>query len=79
MAHCAADSSIEFSHFCSETGIGISLKEGDTEGWRLIDTDDPNTMLLLGTEVDGSCLHVNGIPSTTQCLLAYLLDGTYLC
>eukprot|EP01126_Amoeba_proteus_P050878 TRINITY_DN6048_c0_g1_i4.p1 TRINITY_DN6048_c0_g1~~TRINITY_DN6048_c0_g1_i4.p1 ORF type:complete len:168 (-),score=34.72 TRINITY_DN6048_c0_g1_i4:91-594(-) len=32
-------------------------------------------MLLLGTEVDGSCLHVNGVPSTTQCLLSYMLDG----
>ncbi len=46
-------------------------------GWRLRCTDDANTLLLLGTEVNGSCQRVDGNATYNQCLLAYLLDGKH--
>jgi hypothetical protein len=44
-------------------------------GWEVVDTDDPCDLLLLGTEVAGSCQHINGDPKLNKCLLSYLLDG----
>ena len=44
------------------------------EGWTVVETDDPEDLLLCGTEVDGSCqsIHREG---TNKCLLGYVLDG----
>ncbi len=39
------------------------------------ETDDPCDLLLIGTEIQGSCQNVNDQPSLNKCLLAYLLDG----
>lgn len=70
------DYSFPLVQFCKDINIKISFPNVDVDTWQITNTDDPNTMLLLGTDVDGSCLNVNGVPSTTQCLLSYLLDGS---
>jgi len=62
----------DFNEFCSANSLFVG---SPFPGWKIKDTDDANTMLLLGSEVDASCLHINGVPSKTQCLLSYLLDG----
>ena len=41
----------------------------------LVDTDDPNHLLVMGSEVEGSCLRPDGNPEYNKCLLAALLDG----
>ena len=41
----------------------------------ITDTDDACDMLLIGTEIYGSCQRVNGNPSLNKCLVAYLMDG----
>lgn len=43
-------------------------------GYHIIDTDDPCDMLVSGTEVD-SCQKVDGDPTFSKCLPAYLLKG----
>jgi hypothetical protein len=45
--------------------------------WTLRFTDDPNTLLLIGTDVNGSCQRVEGSADLNQCLLAYMMDGKY--
>jgi hypothetical protein len=44
-------------------------------GWEVVDTDDPCDLLLLGTEVAGSCQSIDGDPNVNMCLLSYLVDG----
>jgi hypothetical protein len=44
-------------------------------GWEVVDTDDPCDLLLLGTEVPGSCQRIDGDPNLNKCLLSYLMDG----
>ena len=39
------------------------------------DTDDWEDLLLMGTEVDGSCQNINRDPANNKCLLASFLDG----
>lgn len=36
---------------------------------------DPNDLLLIGTEVQGSCQSVDSDPSWSKCLLGYIIDG----
>jgi len=42
---------------------------------RIVDTDDPCDLLLIGTEVQGSCQRVDGDPKNNVGLLGYLMDG----
>ena len=44
---------------------------------KVIDTDDPNHILLMGTEVHGSCQRVEGSIHQNKCLLGYFLDGKH--
>lgn len=45
-------------------------------GWTVSDTDDPYTLLVLGTDVPGkSCQDVDGNADYAKCLLSYLIDG----
>ena len=44
---------------------------------KVIDTDDPNHILLMGTEVNNSCQRVNGNPDLNKCLLGFFLDGKH--
>jgi hypothetical protein len=51
-------------------------KEVDTTGWQLIDTDHFWDMLLIGTDVFGSCQNINGTPRLNRCLIGgYVLSG----
>ena len=47
------------------------------EGYKVIDTDDPNHFLLMGTEVLNSCQDVKGSASLNVGLLGYALDGKH--
>lgn len=51
-----------------------SKKKESYSRYRLLDTDDPCDLLLIGTEVS-SCQRIDGDPESNRCLLAYLLDG----
>ena len=48
-----------------------------SEGYKVIDTDDPNHFLLMGTEVLNSCQDVKGSASLNVGLLGYALDGKH--
>jgi lambda repressor-like predicted transcriptional regulator len=39
------------------------------------ETDNPIDLLLLGTEVAGSCQRIDGLPALNCCLMGYCLDG----
>ncbi|NBO24682.1 MAG: DUF4116 domain-containing protein, partial [Chlamydiae bacterium] len=39
------------------------------------DTEDPQDLLLSGTEVSGSCQNIAGNPGLNKCLMGYVLDG----
>lgn len=41
------------------------------------DTDHPNHILLMGSEVEGSCQRVEGSAHLNKCLLGFLLDGKH--
>lgn len=54
----------------------IQKKEVKQSTLTVVDTDDPNDLLLMGTEVSGSCQSiVEGIGEYNKCLVAYLNDG----
>ena len=44
-------------------------------GLRVINTDNPFHLLLVGTDVQGSCQNVNGNPEYNRGLLGYLMNG----
>ena len=48
-----------------------------TTSYQVIDSDDPNHFMLMGTEVLNSCQSVHGTPTLNVCLLAYFLDGKH--
>lgn len=41
----------------------------------IVDTDDPQDLLMCGTEIHGSCQRINGDPETNVALLGFLLNG----
>ncbi|NGX43631.1 MAG: hypothetical protein K940chlam7_01929, partial [Chlamydiae bacterium] len=46
--------------------------------YTILESDDPCDLLLIGTEVRGSCQAVNGTPSLNKCLVGYLINGEIL-
>ncbi len=63
-----------------ETVIGELQKEkpavqNTTAGLYAEETEDPDLMLRMGTDVVGSCQNVNGTPSLNRNLISYLMDG----
>ena len=44
---------------------------------QVLETDDPNHILLMGTEVLNSCQSIYGSPALNKCLLGYFLDGKH--
>ena len=51
------------------------IKTVSYENWTITETDDPQDMLLCGTEIPlGSCQRVTGPIEYNKCLLAYLID-----
>jgi len=51
------------------------LKQESVEGWTIVNTDDPFDLFLCGTEVEGSCQHIDKDPKLNKCLLGYVRDG----
>lgn len=45
--------------------------------YKVLDTDDPNQFVLMGTEVDNSCQKVDGIPRLNVCILGYSIDAKH--
>ena len=43
--------------------------------WTIEDTDDLCDLFLCGTEIKGSCQHIDGNPKYNKCLLGYVIDG----
>lgn len=58
-------------------GITMAFEESEDEyaGWTIEDTDDFGDLFLCGTEILGSCQHIQGDPESSKCLLAYVEDG----
>ncbi len=54
-----------------------SPAQPNEQEYRVVDTDDPNHFLLMGTEVLNSCQNVNGSVSLNVGLLGYALDGKH--
>ena len=54
-----------------------SSGQPSAEAYKVIDTDDPNHFLLMGTEVLKSCLYVKGSACWNVGLLGYALDGKH--
>ena len=54
-----------------------SSTQSKAEAYTLIDTDDPNHFLLMGTEVLNSCQNVKGSASFNVGLLGYAMDGKH--
>lgn len=52
-----------------------TIDQNKENNWTVEFSDDPFDLLLCGTEIEGSCLKVDGVPELTKCLLAYLVDG----
>ena len=57
--------------------IKAAAAEKRKQDIKVIDTDDPNHILLMGTEVYNSCQRVNGSPDHNKCLLGFFLDGKH--
>jgi hypothetical protein len=46
--------------------------------WSVVDTADPEDLLLCGTEIMGSCQNIHTPnPGLNKCLMGYVLDGKY--
>lgn len=43
--------------------------------YRIVETDDPCDLLLIGTEVKGSCQSISGDPNSNKALLSFLMNG----
>ena len=43
--------------------------------YTISESDDPCDLLLIGTEINGSCQNVGGTPSLNKCLVSYLMNG----
>lgn len=44
-------------------------------GFQVMESDNACDLLLIGTEIDGSCQRVDGDPHLNKCLAAYLMQG----
>ncbi len=50
-------------------------KESAKDEWELVNSDDPDDLLLCGTEIPGSCQTVDGNPRNNCGLLGYIKKG----
>lgn len=55
----------------------LTEKDIRPQTYETVDTDDPNDILLMGTEVENSCQRVDGSPDLNKCLLGYFIDGKH--
>lgn len=54
------------------------ISSQESNGIRIILTDDPFDLLLSGTEIQGSCQDINGDPKLNKGLLGYIMNGQNL-
>lgn len=73
-AHARTDDFYHDLIYCLSQ-LDLQKKKTKMEGLILKDTDDPNDLLLAGTEVDASCQRVDGDPQFNVGLLGILLNG----
>ncbi len=66
---------IEFYHDVQGLIQQLNSKLSSIKKFTLVDSDDIQDLLYCGTEVDGSCLRLDGSPDTNCCLMGYVLDG----
>ena len=69
------DSREEFLNDINGLVEALEKQKQPFDGYKLVNTDRFDFMLLSGTQVQGSCQRIDGEPSLNKCLLAYLLDG----
>lgn len=55
--------------------MAFDASEQEYSGWTIEDTDDFVDLFMCGTEISGSCQHIQGDPDSSKCLLAYVDDG----
>lgn len=69
---------MEFHHDM-ESSLKLLQAEGKSQSktYQVIDTDDPNHFLLMGTDVENSCQRIDGSANLNKCLLSYFLDGKH--
>jgi hypothetical protein len=60
-----------------DPGGSVEITTHSKKQYEIINTDDWEDLFLSGTEIEGSCLEVGNAPSTTKCLMSYLLDGKH--
>ena len=46
--------------------------------YEISESDDPCDLLMIGTEIQGSCQRVGGDPDLNKCLVSYLMNGEIL-
>ena len=52
----------------------VKIRDKETL-YEVLETDDPQDLLAIGHEIQGSCLDTHTTPNTNKCLLSYLIDG----
>jgi hypothetical protein len=62
------------SEFLNDLNSFIPTKTNASK-YTIMETDDPQDLLLIGTEIRGSCQRVEGNPELNKCLLSYLMNG----
>ena len=68
----------QFKQDLKDLGAALTPKKRENlflEKWKVVDTDDPQDLLMCGTDVLGSCQNINGNAQLNKCLLDYTLDG----
>ena len=51
------------------------LPQKNSGEYKISESDDPCDLLLIGTEIVGSCMAVGGDPKMNKCLTSYLMNG----
>jgi len=72
------DGKYEGSQFVLDLKDQLALFNRSKSGFKNLvihDTEDPQDLLLSGTEVFGSCQNIAGNPLLNKCLMGYVLDG----
>ena len=71
------DKGVEFLNDVNGMVKALSTQKQSYEGYKIVNTDRFDLMLLCGTQVQGSCQRIDGDPELNKCLLAYLMDGKH--
>lgn len=56
----------------------VEVKEKEEQAntrYQTVDTDDPCNLLMIGTDVKGSCMRIDGDPNKIKALISYPMNG----